>query len=126
MSYLDDLEKLCELKNKKLLTEAEFEIQKAHLLKQGRVSSVGTPNHVATGSKSKTTYILLGFFLGFWGVHNFYAGRIGCAIPQLILWILGVCTVFFGIGIVILLAVQIWVLVDICAIRKDGTGKAFI
>ena len=35
--------------------------------------------------KSRATYLVLAFCLGGLGVHNFYAGRVGSAVCQLIL-----------------------------------------
>lgn len=48
--------------------------------------------------KKSPTYVFLGFFLGFLGVHNFYAGRVGCAIGQLILGLLSI--ILFIVSIV--------------------------
>src|SRR5262245_61574765 len=42
--------------------------------------------------KSRTTYIVLGVFLGMFGAHNFYAGYTGRAVGQLCLSVL---TVFY-------------------------------
>ena len=33
--------------------------------------------------KSKTTAALLCFFLGIWGVHRFYVGKVGSGVAQL-------------------------------------------
>lgn len=79
-------------------------------------------------SKSRTTYVLLALFLGGFGVHNFYAGRTGVAIAQLLFTIL-----FFGVGSVVLLGLPlfflpvmwIWVIVECFAITEDGDGKRF-
>ena len=48
------------------------------------------------GSRSKIVTFLLGFFLGVFGVHNFYLGKTGLGITQLLLTILT-----FGIGTLI-------------------------
>lgn len=40
--------------------------------------------------KKHAIYVLFGYFLGFLGVHNFYANRIGCAVGQLALSVLSV------------------------------------
>ncbi|MCH8685280.1 TM2 domain-containing protein [Pedomonas mirosovicensis] len=63
-------------------------------------------------SKSIGVAYLLWFFIGTFGAHRFYMGRTGTAIAQLVLAILGLITIFFGVGIFILGAVGIWVLVD--------------
>ena len=51
---------------------------------------------VGVGSRSKIVTFLLGFFLGVFGVHNFYLGKTGLGITQLLLTILT-----FGIGTLI-------------------------
>jgi TM2 domain-containing membrane protein YozV len=67
--------------------------------------------------KSRTTYIVLGIFLGAFGVHNFYAGYTGRAVGQLCLTIL---TLGY-LGIVS----WIWAIIEICIVEKDSTGLAF-
>ncbi|MEJ6530737.1 MAG: TM2 domain-containing protein [Euryarchaeota archaeon] len=51
---------------------------------------------VAKGSRSKIVTFLLAFFLGYLGVHNFYLGKTGLGIAQLLLTVLT-----FGIGVLI-------------------------
>ena len=51
---------------------------------------------VGVGSRSKIVTFLLGFFLGIFGVHNFYLGKTGLGITQLLLTVLT-----FGIGTLI-------------------------
>jgi TM2 domain-containing membrane protein YozV len=68
-------------------------------------------------SKSRQVYVLLGIFLGIFGVHNFYAGRIQRAVSQLCLTVL---TCFYGA-----VASWIWAIVEICVINKDGDGIEF-
>lgn len=67
--------------------------------------------------KSRTTYIVLGIFLGAFGVHNFYAGYVGRAVGQLCLTVL---TVGY-LGIVS----WIWAIMEICIVEKDSTGLSF-
>ena len=143
MSYVDDLEKLCKLKEKRLITEAEFELEKAHLLKQAK-------NDIAIGSKSRITYVVLGLFLGGLGIHDFYAKRKTTGFIHLILQIIGVVFVVLGLiqkghcyyrgdehccflyavyyitGLIALLINYIWLICDLCIVRKDGTGKKFV
>jgi TM2 domain-containing membrane protein YozV len=71
--------------------------------------------------KTRTVYIVLGIFLGGLGIHNFYAGRTGAAITQLLLTLFSWVLLFIP-----LLAVWIWVLVEICTVTKDGKGKKFL
>jgi TM2 domain-containing membrane protein YozV len=72
--------------------------------------------------KSRTTYILLGVFLGFLGVHNFYAGYTGRAVGQLCLSAL---TLFYLTLFYLAVASWIWAIVEICTIDKDSSGLQF-
>lgn len=73
----------------------------------------------AGAPKSRIVYILLAFFFGLLGVHNFYAGRIGAGIGQLLITlILG----WIGVGLVI---VCIWVLIEMITVTVDGRGIPF-
>jgi hypothetical protein len=56
----------------------------------------GMMQQVAKGSRSKIVTFLLAFFLGPLGVHNFYLGKTGLGITQLLLTVLT-----FGIGALI-------------------------
>jgi TM2 domain-containing membrane protein YozV len=67
--------------------------------------------------KSRTTYIVLGIFLGAFGVHNFYSGYTGRAVGQLCLTVL---TVGY-LGIVS----WVWAIIEICIVEKDSTGLNF-
>jgi len=73
----------------------------------------------ASGSspKKRTTYIVLGIFLGMFGAHNFYAGYTGRAVGQLCLSVL---TVFY-----LAIVSWIWAIVEICVVDKDSTGIQF-
>ena len=87
-----------------------------------QVAPAVTASNVAVNStlpKNRTTYILLGVFLGGLGIHNFYAGYFGKAIAQLLItlltfWLIIPC-----------LAVFIWCLIEICIIDKDANGIPF-
>jgi TM2 domain-containing membrane protein YozV len=67
--------------------------------------------------KSRTSYIVLGIFLGSLGIHNFYAGYTGRAVGQLCLTVL---TLGY-LGIVS----WIWAIIEICIVEKDSTGLRF-
>jgi TM2 domain-containing membrane protein YozV len=71
----------------------------------------------ASAHKSRTSYIVLGIFLGSLGVHNFYAGYTGRAVGQLCLTVL---TLGY-LGIVS----WIWAIIEICTVEKDSTGLRF-
>ena len=65
-------------------------------------------------TKSRLVYVILAFFLGGFGVHNFYAGRTAAGVIQLLLTLL-TC----GAGSVI---VFFWLIFDILFVKKDGQG----
>ena len=71
----------------------------------------------ASTHKSRTTYIVLGIFLGSLGIHNFYAGYTGRAVGQLCLTVL----TLGNLGI----ASWIWAIIEICIVEKDSTGLRF-
>jgi hypothetical protein len=64
-----------------------------------------------TQPRSRTTFIMLGVFLGVFGVHNFYAGYTGKGRAQLCLTLLS----FFFLSPVTF----IWALVEICIVDSD-------
>lgn len=65
---------------------------------------------------------LLAFFLGHFGVHNFYLGYRSRAITQLSLYIVGWLLSFVIVGIPIVIAVHIWAFVDfVLILLRAGT-----
>ncbi len=68
--------------------------------------------------RSRTTYIVLGIFLGALGIHNFYAGYTGRAVGQLCL---SVMTLFY-----LAIISWVWAIVEICIVEKDSAGIQFI
>lgn len=87
-----------------------------------RTLAVAMPHTLAVvpfQNKSRTAYILLGIFLGTLGIHNFFAGYTGRGIAQLL------TSVLIGWLIIPLLAVWIWVLVEICTVTTDANGMPF-
>ncbi|MAO45980.1 MAG: hypothetical protein CL823_02410 [Crocinitomicaceae bacterium] len=71
--------------------------------------------------KSRITFILLGFFLGGFGVHNFYAGYTGRGIAQLMIFFFGWLLIFIPN-----LLVTIWIIVEIITVNKDSNGVQMI
>jgi TM2 domain-containing membrane protein YozV len=67
--------------------------------------------------KSRTTFIVLGIFLGFFGVHNFYSGYTGRAVGQL-------CLTVLTLGYLGIIS-WVWAIVEICIVDKDSTGLNF-
>lgn len=81
-------------------------------VKCGVGTSKGSP-------KSRVAYVLLGLFLGGLGIHNFYAGYTGKAVAQLLI------TLFLGCLVIPLIAVWIWVIIEICVVTTDSKGMSF-
>jgi hypothetical protein len=69
--------------------------------------------------KSRVAFILLGVFLGGFGIHNFYAGYTGKALTQLLL------NLFLFWTIVVPLGIWIWILVEVITITHDAQGYSF-
>jgi TM2 domain-containing membrane protein YozV len=76
----------------------------------------GYPMGVMLSPKSRGTFIILGFFLGCFGVHNFYAGYSGKGVTQLLI------TVFLGwLGIGFFIT-GVWAFIEIIVVNKDAQG----
>lgn len=77
--------------------------------------------------KSPVVAYLLWFFLGGLGAHRFYLGKTGSAIGMLALFILGWLTLFLYIGILFLIVLGIWALIDAFLIpgmvERDAADK---
>ncbi len=71
-----------------------------------------------TRAKSRLAFILLGIFLGSFGVHNFYAGYWKRGLAQVIVT---VGTVFYGS-----FATWIWALVEVCTVDHDRNNISFV
>lgn len=64
--------------------------------------------------KSRSAYIVLGLFLGFLGLHNFYAGYIAKGVAQLLI------TLILGWLILPLVFMFVWVLIDLFTVTHDA------
>lgn len=78
-------------------------------------------------AKSKIGAALLAFFLGIFGVHNFYLGYTTKAIIQLVLTVVGILTACLVVGAFVVLAVEIWAFVEfimilVGSINVDAKG----
>ena len=84
--------------------------------------------NINTGNeKNVAIALLLWFFLGFgFGAHNYYLNRFGIGIAQLILFVIGVLTFLLGIGIIILIGLGIWWLVDLIYVFKYTDSSTVI
>lgn len=71
----------------------------------------------ASPPKSRVAYILLAFFLGGLGIHNFYAGYSGKGVAQLLM------TLFLWWTIVVPIGVWIWIIVEMCTVDRDAYGN---
>ena len=67
--------------------------------------------------KSRGVYIVLGFFFGGLGIHNFYAGRIGSGIAQLLI------TIFTFWLIIPIFIIWLWVIIELIVVNRDGHGR---
>jgi TM2 domain-containing membrane protein YozV len=76
-----------------------------------------SPMSLERPRKSRTTYIVLGIFLGALGIHNFYAGYVGRAVGQL-------CLTVLTLGYLGVIS-WIWAIIEICIVEKDSTGLNF-
>ncbi len=70
---------------------------------------------------------LLWFFLGGLGVHQFYLGRAGFGVTYLVLSLLGWATLWFGVGLFLLVPLGIMLLIDLFLIPgyvRDVNARA--
>ncbi|MGX6997435.1 NINE protein [Periweissella fabalis] len=132
MSVVDDLKKYKELLDSGVLTQEEFDVKKAELLKQSDNNVLNnyvqdvTANPNPTGvrsNKSKIVAGILGIFLGSLGIHNFYLGKTARGLTQLILTIFGWLTAIFIIGYLIIVIVDIWVFIEGILILISNRGS---
>lgn len=75
-----------------------------------------TPPPVASAPKSRLSYILLAFFLGSLGIHNFYSGHKKHGFIKL--GLLVAC----GLG---LLVNPIWSIIEMITVKQDAEGVQF-
>ena len=71
------------------------------------------------GSKKLWIYLLLAFFLGHLGIHDFYAGYTQKGVIKLII------TLLIGWLIIPLIVVEIWVICQMITVRIDANGNLF-
>ncbi|MFT4014152.1 MAG: NINE protein [Paracoccus sp. (in: a-proteobacteria)] len=64
-------------------------------------------------AKSPLLAYLLLIFAGGLGIHRFYLGRTGSGAAMLVLLILGFLTLPIAVGLILLLVLGIWMLVDL-------------
>ena len=72
------------------------------------------PQPQVVPGKSRMGYILMGLFLGTFGIHDFYAGYSGRGVTQLLLTVLS-CGVLAFIPFT-------WAIIEICTVKVDASG----
>ena len=131
MAYMEDLEKLADLRNRGIISQEAFE-QKKNAILWNNLEQKSNPY----SPKSRRAFALLAFFIGFWGVHNFYLGRIVQGVFQLLPWLFLTIAFFIAeashniFAFIILLAPFIlvfllypfWIGLNLLLTRKDGKG----
>ena len=68
-------------------------------------------------AKNRSTFIVLGALLGFFGAHNFYAGYKRKAVMQL-------CLTAFTLGFAAIMT-WVWAVIDVCTVDRDSAGIKF-
>lgn len=98
------------LADRQQIVASENQNQSGKCLSEGRNPNLGA-------RKLRVVYVLLGFFFGAIGLHNFYAGYQCRAVVQILISVL-------SFGILAILS-WIWAVVEIIMINEDGTGRPF-
>ena len=109
-----DVNKLKEVAHKIHLSEEEFVAEKKRLV--AKILHKNEPQN----PKSGIIYIILAFFLGTTGIHNFYAGYWGRGLSQLCLTIISPWFLYIP-----LLFVAMWALLELLFVNKSSQGIAF-
>jgi TM2 domain-containing membrane protein YozV len=74
--------------------------------------------HPTPQPKKRVIFVLLGLFLGYFGVHNFYAGYVKRGTMQLCVTVL---SCMYGAAIS-----WPWAIIEICVVNKDAEGTQFV
>lgn len=77
-----------------------------------RVNDAAALMQYDANKRSALVAYLLWFFLGSFGAHRFYAGRIASGVVQLIVTLLSMLLTFVLIGYAGLFVIGLWVLLD--------------
>lgn len=115
MDNLINLEKLTEFRDKGMISEAEYEEQKRILFAKSLRETGDRVN-----PKSGVIYILLAWFLGTIGIHNFYAGYVARGMVQLFLTLLSPLFLFIP-----LIVTAVWAFAELLFQNKSRDGKRF-
>ena len=109
-----DVNKLKEVAHKIHMSEEEFVAEKKRLA--AKILHLNEPRKPKNG----IVYIILAFFLGTTGIHNFYAGYWGRGLSQLCLSLIAPWFLYIP-----LLFVAIWVLLEMLFVNKSAGGFLF-
>lgn len=74
--------------------------------------------------KTRVVFVLLGIFLGIFGVHNFYAGYTKKGAIQLVATVL--IAIYSEIAAWLWLVVWLWAIAEICVVNKEEDGTQFV
>ena len=87
-------------------------------------NSYGLPAQVPAGYNQKNWVValILAFFLGTFGAHNFYLGYNSRAKAQLAITIISIVTTLLVIGVFGLIAMSIWAFVEFILILVGGAN----
>ncbi|WP_168770893.1 NINE protein [Glaciibacter flavus] len=77
------------------------------------------PVVLVRATKTVGTAVVLLLFLGGFGAHHFYLRQYPQAVIMIAAWWLGWMTSLLGIGLLLLLGVLIWWIVDLCTMRSQ-------
>lgn len=69
--------------------------------------------------KDKGIAYLFAVLLSGFGAHQFYLGNVGAGIAYILLWWGGWALSGLGIGLILLLAVLIWWIIDLCTLPSQ-------
>ena len=81
--------------------------------------SIGNEDLCSLPSKRRSIYILLALFLGYFGIHNFYAGYIRRGLSQFITLLMSVLTMYFFVS-------WLWALIEACTVTRDANNRPMI
>lgn len=109
-----DVNKLKEVAHKIHMSEEEFVAEKKRLA--AKILHLNEPRKPKNG----IIYIVLAFFLGTTGIHNFYAGYWGRGLSQLCLSLIAPWFLYIP-----LLFVAIWVLLELLFVNKSAAHIVF-
>lgn len=82
-------------------------------MKLSTAEQILVEQRVTNEAKSTAVAYLLWIFLGGFGAHRFYIGRTGSGIAMIALLVIGLVTAGVGIGALFIVALGVWLLVDL-------------